>query len=602
MRIQHWLAAITSLLGPMVVGSTALAQSGPGWQAPPVPSGRAPVQQSAYQLPAPDPVLAQAPMVPPPFQPAFPSNNPNLLYPPAAPYGAQPWPAISPHLGPNVMQDQHFNRNGLWLNEAINRDRKWYGDIDYVHTTFDGAGEAWIGSAPAKLDKVSDDFPWIDPWPDGGPIGPGGGEPVPIGPGPYPFVYLHEAVDEFSNGIIGTTIIQPPEVFPIRKTDILDDNVGADGFRVRAGYFDNDGTGLGAEFWYGFQGGDIRQYGQDKINGIPITQDIIAGVDADGLFPSEITNPTGGFIPFTKVGALALNDPSGVINEMVIGLVGNGFTGTTQKYDLLYRVEDHISGGGADVKFFLGHVYKRPHAQIKSFTALKYIVIDESFQFRGLDSGFHYVVDIESDDDQAPIFRPEDGELIGPLYPLFESTLRSDVTTHLAGPEIGLRGDLGQSDGFKLWWTGAVGLLVNHEKADLRGQNIGNAHFFNANFGDPTTPDDDQGFGTIFGPAFDMFANDTRFHDTDTHTHISPSFQIGINAEIGLFDVLPGTRRLSFFDDAKLNLGYNTQLIGQVARAADSVRWEGFPGFPSVDIDYDTFQIHQLSIGLHFER
>jgi hypothetical protein len=589
MRIQHWLAAIMSLLGPMVVGSSALAQQGPAWQGQPAATGRAPVQQSAYHLPAPDPVLAQTPMVPPPFQPAFTTNNPNLLYPPGAPYGAQPWPAMSPHLGPNVMQDQTYNQNGLWLNNVIHRERRWYGDIDYVHTTFDGAGEAWIGSRPAKLDKVSDDFPFIDTWPDGGPIGAADGEPIPIGPGPYPFVFLQEDVDDF----VGVATVLPPEVFPIRKTDILDDNIGADGFRVRAGYFDNDGTGLGAEFWYGFQGGDVRQYGQDKINGIPITQDLIAGVDFTGipfnLRLDEYTNPSGGFIPFTKVGALALNDSSGIIDTL---FPGAGFTGTTQKYDLLYRVEDHISGGGGDVKFFLGNVYKRPHAQIRSFTAIKYIVLDESFQFRGLDSGFHYVIDLETGDDEAPTFRPEDGEIIGPLYPLFESTLRQDVTTHLAGPEIGLRGDIGQSKGFKLWWTGAVGLLVNHTKADLRGQNIG----------DPTDTDDDTGFGTVFGPAFDMFSNNTKFHDTDTHTQVSPSLQIGINAEIGIFDVVPGIRRMSFFDDAKLNLGYNTQIIGQVARAADSVMWRGFPDFPSVSFDYDTFQIHQLSIGLHFER
>ncbi len=597
MRIQHWLTAIMSLLGPLVVGSTTMAQPGPAWQGQPPAGARPPIQQTAY--PQPDPVLAQTPMVPPGFQPAFSTNNPNVMYPPGTPYGAQPWPAISPHLGPNVMQDQHYNRDGMWLNEAIQRKRIWYGDIDYVHTTFDGAGESWIGSRPARLDRITDDFPWINTWPNGGPIGAGDGEPVPTGPGPYPFVFLQEDVDDF----VGVATILPPEVFPIRKTDILDDNLGADGFRVRAGYFDNDGTGIGAEFWWGFQAGDVRQYGQDKINGIPITQDLIAGVNFDGvpfnLRLDEYDNVQGGYIPFTKVGALALNDSSGVIDIL---FPGSGFTGTTQKYDLLYRVEDTISGGGADVKFFLGHLYKRQHAQIKTFAAAKYIVIDERFQFRGLDSGFHYVIDLETGDDEAPTFRPEDGTVVGPLYPLFESTLAQDVTSHLAGPEIGLRGDIGQSKGFKLWWTGALGLLVNHERGELRGQNIGNAHFFNTNIGDPTDPGDDTGFGTIFGPAFDMFSNDTRFHDTDTHTHLSPSFQIGINAEIGIFDVVPGIRRMSFFDDAKLNVGYNTTLIGKVARASDSVHWRGFPDFPSVDFDYDTFQIHQLSIGLHFER
>jgi hypothetical protein len=39
-----------------------------------------------------------------------------------------------------------------------------------------------------------------------------------------------------------------------------------------------------------------------------------------------------------------------------------------------------------------------------------------------------------------------------------------------------------------------------------------------------------------------------------------------------------------------------------MAKAADSIRWEGFPGSPTAQIDYETFTISQLSIGLHFER
>ena len=598
MRIQHWLTAIMSLLGPLVVGSTTMAQPGPAWQGQPPAAGYPPVQQSAYQQP--DPTLAQTPFVPPGFQPAFSNNNPNVLYPPGTPYGAQPWPAMSPHLGPNVMQDQHFNRNGMWLNEAIQRKRIWYGDIDYVRTSFSGAGGAWIGSAPARLDRISNDFPWnVNFWPNGGPVGPADGLPIPVGPGPYPFVFLQPDEDTFP----GVATILPPDVFPLRKTNILDDKLGADGFWVRAGYFNNDGTGIGAEFWWGFQSTDVRQYGQDNINGIPITQNLIAGVNLDAIpldeLPDEFENPAGGWLPFTKVGALALNDSSGVIDLL---FPGAGFTGTTQKYDLLFRVQNRIYGGGADMKFFLGNLYKRPHAQIRTFAAAKFMIIDERFTFRGLDSGFHYVVNLEADDDQAPTFRPEDNTVFGPFYPLFESNLAQNVTTYLSGPEIGLRGDIGQSKGFKVWWTGAVGLLVNHERGELRGNNIGNAHFFNTNVGDPGDPADDSGFGTIFGPAFDMRSNDTRFRDTDSQTHLSPSLQVGINAEIGIFDVIPGIRRLSFFDDAKLNLGYNNTLIGRVARASESVEWRGFPDFPSVDFNYDTFQIHQFSVGLHFER
>ena len=307
----------------------------------------------------------------------------------------------------------------------------------------------------------------------------------------------------------------------------------------------------------------------------------------------EIDGALGAFLLNARVGALPLEDGNSIWNDGPAGLnfpadVATGITGVTQKYDLLYRVDTKINSGGGTLDFFLGDLYRRPHASIKAFTGLKYMFIDEKFGFRGLDSGFGYEVDLE-------VFRAtSDTTIVGPLYPLFESILNSTVTSHLAGPEIGLRGDLGRGGFFGLWWQGSFGLLANHERAKVQGENIGVAYEYNSL--------DPLALGSVFGPAYDMFANDTTFDDTERHTHVSPIVSLGVNAEIGVLDVIPGIRKISIFDEGKLTVGYNMTFIGQVAKAADSIRWRGFPEKPSAQIDYDTFQMQQLSIGLQFEH
>lgn len=588
MRMQNWATVLMSLLGPLVVGSTTFAQPAPGYAPPPA---GAYVQGGNY----PNPYLAQTPMNPGVFQPQFGPATPAL--PPGTPPDFRPYPQISPHLGPNVMQQQTYNRNGLWLNQIINRDRDWYGTVEYLRTSFEGGTGARIGSKTAPVDPLSNDFPVPYTWPDGPPIDSGGAAILPRGPGAFPWVFetidptVWPGVAQIPNGVTSTAN------YPIRTTNILSDWIDSNGVRVRGGYFDQDGTGSQLEIWWGFTGSNFMQYGSDNYGGIPITQDLLTSIPGSpwGVYPSENADDFGqygGFLLSARVGAVPYIDNSGAGNDF---FPDTGITGFTQKYDLLYRVDMKINSGGGNLNFFLGDVYSRPHVSIKSFTGLKYLFVDERFGFRGLDSGFSFVAD--------PITgRPTDGAFLGPFYPLFESILNSTVTSHLGGPEFGFRGDLGQGGGgFKLWWQGSLGLLVNHERIRVQGNNIGAAYYFHTNIGDPDVDDDQSGLG-LLSPALDMFANDTNFNDVDQHTHLSPTVSLGLNAEIGIFDTIPGLRKISLFDEAKLNLGYNMMFVGMMARAADSVVWQGFPSFPYAKANYDTFEMSQFSIGLHFER
>ncbi|MBL8849544.1 MAG: hypothetical protein JNG89_07665 [Planctomycetaceae bacterium] len=576
MRMQNWAKALMSLLGPLVVCSTTYAQQPPAYGPPP----------GGY----PDPYLAQAPMNPGVFQPQFGSNGAQGMPPSALPY-----PAISPHLGPNVLQSQTFQQDGSWVNRIINNDRDWYFTTEYLHTDFEGPGGNRIGSRTAYTDRISHDFPIPDNWQIGGVPTVPEVAILPRGPGAFPWVLQQSDTDGWPGFV---TTGAPQAIYPIRSTDILDDVISSNGVRLRGGYFDGDGTGMQLEFWWAFGAHDAVQYGSDNIDGIPITQELITGVSDPqyGEWPNEELagdfGQWGGFLMNAKIGALPLEDSSGIYDGFFPP--GNGITGSTQKYDILFRVDTNLNVGGGNLNFYLGELYRRPHVSIKSYTGIKYMFVDERFGFRGIDSGMNYAVDELTGN-------PEDGEFIGPFYPLFESILNATVTSHLAGPEFGLRGDLGKGGAFAVWWQGSLGLLANHETARVQGNNIGNAYIFHSNFGDPSTIGDESGAG-LGNPAYDMFANDTTFDSKEQHTHVSPTLNLGVNAEIGILDAIPGIRRISLFDDAKLNVGYNMQFVGMMARAADSIRWRGFPDFPSAQIDYETWGMHQLSIGLHFER
>lgn len=617
MRMQHWATALMSLLGPLVVCSTTFAQPAPAYT--PVPGGGF-VNSGGY----PDPYWAQTPMNPGAFQPQFSSAQALPYSAPGGTVNSLPYPAMGAQLPPNVLQSQTFQMNGNWVNRILQNKRKYYFTTEYLHTDMSGPKGARIGSPITKLDPISHDpFP-LDTWtatvPPGLPVGgtttgggtgggSGGGTATTgtslmwTGPGAW---------SEIPMRVDLTTEALAPEstlLFPVvRNTGILDNPMSSNGMRFRGGYFNGDGTGWGAEMWWAFTANDQVRFGQDTYNGQPITQNMIAGFDVGGLTtPVDIAGAPGAFLLSMRVGYLPLIDNNPYWNQFGLGLVaggwagtlGTGITGSTTRYDLLWQVDSHVNTGGGALNYYLGDVYHRPHASIKTFTGVRYQFIDDRFGFRGLDSGFGYVVDAAGGTGGTgggtgggTTFRPTD--ITGPLYPLFETVVNSTVTSNLAGPEIGLRGDLGEGKGlFSMWWTGSVGALVNAEQSKIQGFGVGNPYYYNSQ--------DPAALGNI-SPAFDMFANNTNFNSRESQVHLSPMLNLGINCQLNIFDSIPGLRKVSLFDDAKLTFGYNITSIGWVANSAASIQWRGFPEAPRSQIEYHTFNLSQLSVGLQFAR
>jgi len=81
---------------------------------------------------------------------------------------------------------------------------------------------------------------------------------------------------------------------------------------------------------------------------------------------------------------------------------------------------------------------------------------------------------------------------------------------------------------------------------------------------------------------------------------VSPKFEQTFMSESKLLAALPGTREIPLLANANFKLGYTATFIGNVARPANSIEWLGFPRSPKVDIDYQTWSMGRVNVGLEW--
>ncbi len=531
MRFSHWLKTVASALLLSAAAVPALAQ-GPG-----------------------GPGYGQTT-----FQPAYGSNDPGVLYPQGVPQGYQPYPAISPYGMPNVTWDQTFRDNdGFWFQRILYRDREFFGSIDVTSNTIRSPGSRELGSPHIPFDPATGgllgynlensqgatptslNFPILG-------VGVFGAQaivdprviPYPIG-GLAPFFF--------------TTQINK-DLFPIRGLSEFG-NYKSAGLQGRWGFLNEDGSGLAIQgFWSG-QDQQSFTMGQDSINGIAITKDIIAA------------NPN---LLFMRNGAIPLDWGFRFTDPV------NGFTGNlgTAKYDLLYHMDTKTSVIGGDMNVYLPLVIRREGLKVRPLIGGRYMMIDDEFNFHGVDSGFDYGFVISNVIPNT--YRPT---VLFDLYELVDARLSSHVRSQLAGPQVGIRYDLGEEGKFKLWGQTQVGLMGSREEFRLSGNNIG-----------------DQASLLLFGNGIDMLASDARFQSTKTVTHVSPLFEQQITAEMKILDMIPGIRRLPGIEDTVFRVGWTATVVGQVARAGDSIDWRGFPGIPSIQANRSTWWTTRWNFGI----
>lgn len=314
-----------------------------------------------------------------------------------------------------------------------------------------------------------------------------------------------------------------------------------------------------------------------------------------------------------------------IFNLNGLPLDNGTFGGVTQPYDLDYILtHSHQSFGG---KFgFLMTPILEGGLTVRPLVGGRYLFIEEGFRFDGVDSNTLYDGDGDGvptadirvhslpngiDEDEDFIVDNAGFDEANAAVPTFDqlqggfitSFLSSNVRTHLAGPEFALRYDLGdtQGRGFNLSGQTKVGAMLNSERVELRGDNIGAIIRF-----DPLTvdPDPDGNGGFVHTEIFDITEdnpNPNAFSDSKRTTHLSPLFEQSFNADIPIFDRIPGLNRVRQLEGARLRLGYSWLWVGEVASPNQSILWQANPQagiFPRIDLEREDYSIQTLSFGL----
>lgn len=547
MRIHNWFRTIAGALALTAAADTA----------------------SAQDFGAPGPGMAPPGMAPPGYGPPY-SAAPGTLYPQGVPQGFDPWPEISPFGMGNLDRDTLLNRDGLWFRELFYKERDFYFGVDATYGVSKGEGNTLIGAPTLPLDPATNGLLGYFPEPaPGAPVtGTLNNGQVPgavyVGTGAYPYPFYR-----LVGGIPVSTVRN--DLFPIRKHNVLGD-VDSTGLQVRWGFDDADGVGLMLSgFWLG-QNSSSLTMGQDSINGIPIDPAITIG--SNGYF----LNPFNGAIPYNTGLRMDVFSNSPTIADIL------GAQGVTQKYDILFNIERRQEVAGTNLAYYMNPLFKTSGVMLRPFLGARYMYVDEGFGFRGIDSGFSYDLQgvTTGGGTTAPSFRPIPTTLVQ-VYQQFEATLNSTVQTHLAGPEVGLRYDLGGGEDFKVWGATTLGLMANYSNLSLNGNNIGEV------------------FATEFVYGINMLNEDARFATKANHSRVSPMFEQTLAVDAKIFEALPYVNEVPILNTAMFHFGYTFSAIAHMNRPLDVVNWNGFPLTPTLNNNTQTFLLHRFNFGLEWK-
>lgn len=198
---------------------------------------------------------------------------------------------------------------------------------------------------------------------------------------------------------------------------------------------------------------------------------------------------------------------------------------------------------------------------------VKYMNIDEAFDFEGADSGLTYTLNSAGT-------RPADADPPEFAFPAYQSFL--DVTTDnkLIGPSIGV--NFSTSGRFVRVSTNTrVGGLFGESRQTLAGQGFGN------------------GFAEGFDPSI-------VFSDSQTINYGTPFFEQSLNLDIELLRLLPRTAPFQGNNSFVLRLGWSFTAIGRVMRPVESVVWDGFPRTPTLKKSNEEWNLRTWNIGAVF--
>jgi hypothetical protein len=300
---------------------------------------------------------------------------------------------------------------------------------------------------------------------------------------------------------IGTVTGQGRAVMA-RDYDVWDAFATQPGLKLRWEYLDPDDSGLQVIGWWASEANEPRFYGNvDSTEANPLT--LVS------------TNPTLPLWDGTPVGSNPLS---------------------TASYDKRVIIAYQVEAFGASITHLMTPTYRKTGIRVHPLYGIRYLGIRENFRFTGTGSGLNAA--------------------LTPMAPPFIGQLQSMVKSHLAGPEVGFRIDIGGSH-LKLRSESKLGLLGNREEITVKGFGLGNG----------------------LDPGY--VAN-RDFFERKTTTHVSPSFEQSLVVEANLIQYMPLVRNVHYLRDAKFRAGYSILVAWEVARPNDSINYLAPPANPQV--------------------
>ena len=324
----------------------------------------------------------------------------------------------------------------------------------------------------------------------------------------------------FTSGVVGTAEIDSLGVFEDREKD-----PSSPGIRAVWGFLNPDDSGL-----------EISGYWASDVGWL-----FRRGADSD-LHEPEATRITAG---------LPLDD---------------GGEGSTVPYDELFKITHDAESFGAKLTWLMTPKWKREYFSLRPVWGLRYLFIRERFTFDGKDSGLAMTFF----PDGTPDLETDPISIVDPYH----AYLQSGVRSHIVGPQVGLRYELGREK-LKIWGESIFGIMANRESIDLSGNGIGD-------------------------PYGQNFEQDSPFAEHQVHTHVSPLLEQSVNLEMKVFSLLPLMRKLYILENAKLRVGYSITGLWEVARPAASINWQGLPLYPQISVDREKWYIQSWHFGMHW--
>ena len=528
------------------------------------------------------------------------------MAPPGGAYPSyyQPYPSVSPY-----EQDYHriANRGGIWESESesrISMPSRWKFRTEYVQMRA-GRGRNLIGNprAPIYRDQIA---PVLDA------AGGGGGG-----------TNLQDYIDALSglNNGIGFNLFDP-----IGAKDL--DRAELQGTRLTLSGENPDGSGI--EIWGLWAKEDDNRYdARDAVhpsrgNQQGVVEAILQEIDETGIpflfnAPASLANFPD---PLEILQENLLNLRGIPLDDGTVTTLSDGttFGGASAVYDLAFTVDTNVEMYATGLRWKAMPLYKSDSIRVRPSAGLRYTSVRDDFRFYGRDSGIYYdtismlnqpfLPDVKlhslpngfDDDgdgivDNAGTIEDQFGNqggggtqvinfaLVGDarIYPV-TSILNSRVQSHLAGPEIGIDYDFGGDKGFRLGGATNVGLMVNHQRIELSGDNI----FVSTRESDLIFPSETN-------------ARPNQFSSSATHNSVSPMIEQMVYAEGPLFQYIPVLRRSTILRNANFRAAYTLTMIAEMPRASDSIIWQGNPSqniFPEIDTRRSTFRTSSYDFGI----